>query len=139
MRLIRTFLDANILIAITNLTDASMFQHIREVLKDKRREFIANDFLRLEVLPKPTRNKKQASVDFCERYFQNCTYYVETNRALLDMAYTEACLWGLSAPDAIHLASAHAAEAHELITLENPTKPMYKSNLVKVVHLHDIQ
>jgi predicted nucleic acid-binding protein len=139
MQLTRTFLDANILIAMTNLTDASVFRLIREVLKDERREFVANDFLRLEVLPKPTRNKRQASIDFCEKYFRNCAHYVETNRALLEAAYVEACRLGLSATDAIHIASAHIAQAQELITLEKPTKPMYKSKLVKVVYLHDIQ
>jgi len=136
--MIRTFVDADVLIAVTNLTDAVVFERIEKVLYDERREFVCNDFLRLEVLPKPTRNKRQASVDFCEKYFRNCAHHVETNRALLEAAYVEACRLGLSATDAIHLASAHAAQAQELITLEKPTKPMYKSKLVKVVYLHDV-
>lgn len=139
MKVIRTFVDANILIAMTNITDASIFQRIRQMLADERREFIANDFLRLEVLPKPTCNRKQASVDFCEKYFQSCVHYVETNSALLHAAFVEACRLGLSAPDAIHLATASTAKADEFVTLEKRTKPMYKSKLVTVVYLHDAQ
>lgn len=137
--MIRTFLDADVLIAVTNLTDAVVFERIERVLYDERREFVCNDFLKLEVLPKPTRNKRQASVDFCERYFRNCAHHVETNGVLLEVAFIEACRLGLSATDAIHIASAHIAQSQELITLEKPTKPMHKSKLVKVVYLHDVQ
>ena len=136
---IRTFVDANILIKMTNLVDADVFERIEKILYDSNREFISNDFLKLEVLPKPTRNKKQASIDFCEDYFAACVHHVETNKSLLDAAFAEACRLGLSPIDAIHLAAASEANADEFVTLEKPTKPMYKSDLVKVVYLHDIK
>lgn len=124
---------------MTNLVDVTTLLQSRKVLKDERREFIANDFLRLEILPKPTRNKQQISIDFCEKYLALCAHRVETSSALLETAFAEACRLGLSPIDAIHLAAAHAANADELVTLEKPTKPMYKSGLVKVVYLHDIK
>ncbi len=136
---IRTFVDANVLIRATNIGEASLIYKIIVLLKDPRREFIANDLLELEVLPKPTYNKQRGSVQFCQDFFARCVRRIETDGALVKMAFDEACRLGLSAADAIHLATAHAAGAQELISLEKPTKPMYKSKLVKVIYLHDIQ
>lgn len=139
MSKIRMFVDANILILMTNPADASMFEKIKSVLYDPNREFIASDFLRLEVLPKPTFNKRQPSIAFCEKYFQNCQHYVETNKLLLDTAFAEACNLGLPPIDAIHLAAAHLGNADDFVTLEKPTKPMHRSRLVKVIYLHDVE
>lgn len=135
---VRTFVDANILIRATNIEDASLIAEIVAVLEDERREFVASDFLELEVLPKPTRNKFQVSIDFCHDFFARCVECVITDERLMKAAFAEACQLGLSAPDAIHLAAANFARVDEFVTLEKPTKPMYKSKLVKVVYLHSI-
>jgi len=37
--------------------------------------------------------------------------------------------------DAFHVAAAHLAETDELVTLERESKPLYRSSLVRVVHL----
>ena len=135
---IRTFVDANILIRATNIEDASLIAEIAAMLDDEGREFIASDFLELEVLPKPTRNKFQISIDFCRDFFALCVERVVTDERLMNAAFAEACRLGLSAPDAIHLVAANFARADEFVTLEKPTKPMYKSKLVRVVYLHSI-
>lgn len=132
---VRTFVDANVLIRATNIEDAGLIARIVAVLEDERREFVASDFLELEVLPKPTRNKFQVSIDFCRDFFARCVERVTTDESLMKAA----CRLGLSAPDAIHLAAASVAKADEFVTLEKPTKPMYKSKLVKVVYLHAVQ
>lgn len=136
---VRTFVDANILIRATNLEDASLVAEIVAVLEDAGREFVANDFLELEILPKPTRNKFRVSIEFCRDFLARCVVRVPTDDALMKAAFAEACLLGLSAPDAMHLVTASFAKADELITLEKPTKPIHKSKLVKVVYLHDVQ
>jgi predicted nucleic acid-binding protein len=136
---IRTFVDANVLISATNINDALIVAQIIKVLNDSQREFVANDFLELEVLPKPVFNRRQLSIAFCEDYFQHCARRIGTNRKLLKIAFDEACRLGLSAMDAIHVASAHLAHAAELITLEKKTKPIYRTNLVSVIYLHDVK
>lgn len=138
-RKVRTFVDANILIRATNFEDASLIAEIVAVLEDTRREFVTNDFLELEILPKLTRNKFQISIDFCYDFLARCVVRVPTDTALMKAAFAEACLLGLSAPDAIHFVTASFAKADELITLEKPTKPLHKSKLVKVIYLHDVQ
>ncbi len=135
----RTFVDANILINATNINDAVLIMKIENLLDSEQREFVASDFLELEVLPKPVHNKRQVSVEFCQNFFASCVERIEVNSRTTKIAYDEACLLGLSGADAIHLAAAYEANADELVTLEKPTKPMYKSKLVKVVYLHDIK
>lgn len=134
---IRTFIDANVLIRATNIGDASLIHKSFMLLRDARREFVSNDWLELEVLPKPVHNRQRISVEFCQDFFGRCVRRVETDAALIKLAYAEACRLGLSAAGAMHLVTAHAAGVHELITVEKRTKPMYKSKLVKVVHLLD--
>ncbi len=133
-----TFLDANILITGCNSLDLAVTIAITQIINNPQRAFVTNDFLELEVLPKPTHNKAFPAVNFYRNYFAACTYRVPTTTPMLLAAYHEACQLGLSAPDAIHLATAQVAGAHEFITLEKITKPMYRSNLVKVLHLSQI-
>ena len=121
----------------TKLCNLMLIHKSFMLLKGGRREFVSNDWLELEVLPKPVHNKQHISVEFCQDFFGRCVRRVETDAALIKSAYAEACRLGLSAADAIHLVTAHAAGVQELITIEKRTKPMYKSKLVKVVHLLD--
>lgn len=134
---VRTFIDASVLIRATNIDDAALIDKIILLMKDARRELVSNDWLELEVLPKPVHNKQRVSVESCQDFFGRCVRRVETDGALVRMAYVEACLLGLSAADAMHLVTAHVAGAQELITAEKRTKPMYRSKLVKVVRLLD--
>jgi predicted nucleic acid-binding protein len=133
-----TFLDANILITGCNTTDLAIAIRIAQIINDPQRAFVTNDFLELEVLPKPVHNKQAPSVMFYRNYFAACAYRIPTAPQLLADAFREACQLGLSAPDAIHLATAHAAGAHEFITMEKLTKPMYQTSLVKVFHLSQV-
>jgi hypothetical protein len=42
---------------------------------------------------------------------------------------------GLAAMDALHIAAAGLSGAHEFVTTEKPSKPIYRSQLVRVVYL----
>jgi len=83
-------------------------------LADPAREYVTSDYVRLEVLPKPTRFGKNDEVAFYEAFFQLNTRTIPTSVALLELAMEEACRTGLSAMDAIHVACAVFGGVEEL-------------------------
>ena len=68
MTVIRTFLDASVLITAARGTGADANSAL-ELLKDPNREFVASPFLKLEVLPKAIFNQRTLEVEFYEAYF----------------------------------------------------------------------
>jgi hypothetical protein len=46
-------------------------------------------------------------------------------------------VWGLAAMDALHMATAHLAEAEVLYTLERSGKPIHRTSLVRVVSISE--
>lgn len=133
-----TFLDANVLIAATS-TDSPHALAASQVILDPNREFVGNDFLILETLPKKAFHGFKMATAFLQDFFANgCRLWIETDADLLRDAIDEATRNDLSAIDSIHIVAAAAAKADELITLEKRTKPIYRSRLVKVKHLCDV-
>jgi len=104
-------------------------------LQDPDREFVSSEYVRLEVLPKPTCFRLDAEVEFYDTFFSLNSRIVPTSHALLELAMEEACRYGLSAIDAIHIASAVFGGAEEMVTSEKATKPMHRTNLVRVVSI----
>jgi hypothetical protein len=64
-----TFLDASVLINAVRGADPARKLRALDVLGDPAREFVASQFLVLEVLPVPTCYKLRTEVAFYERYF----------------------------------------------------------------------
>jgi hypothetical protein len=52
------------------------------------------------------------------------------------IADEQARQYGLGALDAFHIAAAYLLGADELVTTEKPRKPMYRSQLVRVIYLY---
>jgi len=65
----------------------------------------------------------------------SATTYRGLNR-IEKVARAEAARCGLAAMDALHVASAFLLKADELITTAKPSKPMYRTALVKVCWLY---
>jgi predicted nucleic acid-binding protein len=129
-----TYVDSGVLIlAARGTTDAAALA--LPFLQDPNREFVTSDYVRLEVLPKPTCFHNDAEVEFYEAFFGLNTRTIPTSQALLDLAMGEACRIGLSALDAIHIACAVFGGAEEIVTSEKNTKPMHRTNLVRVVSI----
>jgi len=123
--LIRTFLDAGVLIAGIR-GDPATVERVLEILNDPERAFAASDFVRLEVLPKALYFRQQAETAFYEVYFATVVEMVEVSPALVAQAYDEAQRAGLAGMDALHVAAAKAAGVTEFITVEKPTKPLFR-------------
>ncbi len=66
--MIRTFLDAGVLIAAARMTGAMGVKALA-LFNEADRVFVTSDFVRLEVLPKAIYYKRQAEVAFYERFF----------------------------------------------------------------------
>jgi len=122
--LIRTFLDAGILIAAVRGQEDEAARALA-ILADPERSFVTSDFLRLEVLPKAIYYQRPAEVALYERFFSKARL-VPISTALVTQAYTEACTCGLSALDALHVTVAKAGGAEEFITTERPTAPLFR-------------
>lgn len=104
-------------------------------LQDAAREFVTSEYVRLEVIPKPTCFGNQVEVEFYNAFFRLNSRTIPTSVALLELAMEEACRTGLSAIDAIHIACAVFGGAEEIVTSEKTTKPMHRTQLVKVVSI----
>jgi predicted nucleic acid-binding protein len=132
--MIRTFLDAGVLIAATRLTGA-MGVTALALFNAADRVFVTSDLIRLEVLPKAVYFNRHAESSFYERFFATAAQVVRYSEPLLQQAYTEACTFGLAAMDAFHIAAARAGGATEFITTERPTSPLFRVSGLTVLTL----
>jgi len=60
-----------------------------------------------------------------ERFFSQARL-LSVSAALVTQAYTEACTFGLSALDALHVTVAKAGGAEKFITTERPAPPLFR-------------
>lgn len=133
-----TYLDTGVLRAAFN-GEHKLFQAAFAVLDDPDREFIITDFLKLELLPKPTFFKNTEEIDFYNDFFSIALETLETTPLKTAAALGLACEYGLSAIDAIHLQTAIEANVFEFVTTEKTTKPFFRitnpSFLLTSIHL----
>ncbi len=107
-----------------------------DVIADtEAREFVCSDYVRLEVIPKPTYEGRAAEVKFCEEFFASVSVWLPFDLQHLRRALTEACDSGLTAMDAIQVVAAAESDCHELITSEKPTKPIHRTKLITVLSI----
>ncbi|MFZ0791328.1 MAG: PIN domain-containing protein, partial [Chromatiaceae bacterium] len=100
----RTYLDANVLIAAWN-GDTDTRAWARAVLDDPQRTFVVSEFVRLEVLPKPTFHRRSSELVFMETIL-SAAEQVAAEPTLVARALTMACTHDLHPMDALHLAAA---------------------------------
>jgi predicted nucleic acid-binding protein len=123
---ILTFVDASVLIYCIRKTTPETRDRKRraiQVIGDPDREFIASEFLRLEVMPLSYFLNKSREIAFLEQFFRGITQWVNAS-GLIKPAYELACRYGLGALDALHVAAAQQADA-EFVSGEKTTKPIY--------------
>lgn len=119
-----TYVDACLLFLAFRKNDLRSALAV-EVLEDERRAFVVSDALWLESMPAPLRNKRQAEVDFYERFFARARHIPMTD-AIMRRARDLAGRYFLDAMDAIHVAYAIEAGADEFVSAERITKPMFR-------------
>ena len=96
-----------------------------KVLGDRRREFIASEFLRLETLPYAVAFRRHQEKAFLERFFaQRVAHWIEDETTLFVLAAQLIEQHRLQLIDALHLAAAITSNA-EFVTAEKPTKPFF--------------
>ena len=107
-------------------------------LVDTAREYVTSDYVRLEVLPKCTYHRQTAEIEFYSEFFKLNSRIIPTSPALLEYALEEACNTGISGLDAVHIACAAFAGAEEFITSEKHTRPIHRTQKVRVVSIFPV-
>lgn len=74
----RTYIDASLLIAAFR-GEEQVAQRALRVLDDPDRRLVVSDYLRLEVLPKPTFHKRQQEIDFMQAVFDGAAENLNTS------------------------------------------------------------
>lgn len=134
MAIVRTFLDANVLIrAFRGVGDIA--ERACAILDDANRGFVCSDILRLELLPKAQYHGQHAEESFYSEFFEAAAHLVETTPDLVDSTTDFARRYGLSAADALHVAAAIRAGAEELVTAEKPAKLLFRVIELRVVSI----
>lgn len=129
-----TFIDASVLIAAAR-GQTEQAARALEILGDPDREFVASQFLRLEVLPRAVFNRRHAEVAFYEAFFAAVSRWVTDVDGMLNQGYRESSTLGLEAMDALHVAAAAMGGAEELITAEKPSRSLHRARAVRVVSI----
>jgi predicted nucleic acid-binding protein len=131
----RTYIDANVLIAAFQ-GDESVAQRAIQVLDDPDRLWVVSDYLRLEVLPKPTFHKRQDEIAFMRDFFDSASENLASSSDITVQALQFASTYDMSPIDSLHVGAAAVAGVDELITLEKRTKPMCKVKEINVLSIH---
>jgi len=133
--LIRTYVDSGLLIAAAR-GNGKLGVRALEVLREgSAREFVSSDYVKLEILPKPTYFGREAELKFYNAYFSTVSEWLRFDVGHLEAAFEEACRAGLQSYDAIHVAVAAISGCDELITTEKPTSAIHRTTLMRIVSI----
>lgn len=132
----RVFVDAAVLINAfqgeRQIRDCAL-----EILSHPLIEFWYSPLLRMEVTIQPAFCRRASELKFYETYFSSAQCYGDLNRTF-EVGHKDAMKHGIAVIDALHIASAHLAKCAVLVTAEKPTKPMFRTVLVKVVSIYGV-
>ena len=131
--MVRTFLDSGVLLAAA-LSVSRDRERALQILEDPERTFLTSPFVHLELVPKAIFHRKGLEKAFYDEYFKAAEWFRDLGR-IEAAAQIEAAKSGLSAMDALHLAAAYLSGANEFVTTERPGKPLYRTSLIRIVHL----
>lgn len=131
----RTYIDANVLIAAFQGKEP-ISRRAMAVLDDPNRQLVVSDFLRLEVLPKPTFHNRTEEVQFMNAVLENAAENVPCDSEVTEKAVKLASVYDLAPMDALHVGAAVTAKVDEFVTLEKPAKPLCTVAEIKVRSLH---
>ena len=130
-----TFVDSGVLIAAARGTE-EVARRAMAVLDDPERTFASSALVRLEVLPKAFRHRREAEARFYEAFFQSVTAWAAVGEPLVTEAFSQAQTSDLHAMDALHVAAALSLDAEEFITSERAEKAINKVTSIPVRTIH---
>jgi predicted nucleic acid-binding protein len=134
---IRTYIDANVIIVSFNAAELDFrAQSAYKIFDDQNRLIFFSDYLLLEVLPMPIFFKDEKRSSYIKMLFKKFNK-IPTSQTTIDKAIGLAFNYGLSAMDALHVATAIEGKADEFVTFEKPTKPFFRipSSEIRIVSL----
>lgn len=108
-------------------------------MADDRRQFYTSDNVRLELLPKPTFEKRRVEVEFYLEHFDTSVASEPFSAELGEAALSLAKRYGLSAGDSLNLAAAVRQGVEEFITSELPGRPLFRVAELSVISLRAIR
>ncbi|PKM08779.1 MAG: PIN domain-containing protein [Gammaproteobacteria bacterium HGW-Gammaproteobacteria-4] len=117
----RVYVDSCVLIAAFKAFEGDVSDAALAALDDPAHELLYSRIVELEVMPKPTFQRKSHECDFYKAVFESATRVCCAEQTI-DRALDQACLNNLSAGDALHVACAMDGGADELLTFEKRTK-----------------
>ena len=130
----RTYIDACVLIAAFR-GDENISERALKLLTDPKRNLVVSDFLRLEVLPKPTYNKRQEEIEFM-RLVLDSAENLKTTEAMVHVAIKLASKYDLTPIDALHVGAASIGKVDEFATFEKLDKPLCRVKEINVISLY---
>ncbi len=132
----RTFVDSGVLLTAFRGVESEA-EDAFKILEDPNREFVSSIFVQMELLPKAIYHRNEKEIRFYEAFFGAVSLWVRFTEDLLQAGLEEAKRGGIAAMDALHVVAAASANADELVTTEGSLKPIHRTNLVRVVCIHD--
>ena len=131
--MVRVFLDAGVLIGAFK-GEPDIREAAFAILECPHLEFWYSPLLNLEVTLQAIHHKQKEELSFYDEYFRNANCYGDLNR-MYEIGAPEAKKHGITVVDALHVAAANLAKCPFLVTTEKPTKPIFRSDLVKVISI----
>ncbi len=128
------FVDSNVLIAAARGVNP-VAERAYAVLSDAALRFVSSPLVRLEVLPKAHFFDRTGEVNFYRTYFNQVEMWVPLDAEIVERALDEALRHGLGAVDALLLVSAASVGVELFVTTEVKSKPLHRTDLLKVVTL----
>ena len=132
----KTFLDSGALLTAWRGGLSPGSRAALAIMADDQREFFTCDNVKLELLPKPAFEKRRVEAEFYHEHFDSAAATEPFSQELGNAALALAKKYGLSAGDALNLASALRQGAEEFITSESPGKPIFRVTGIKVVSIN---
>lgn len=119
----RVYVDSGVLIAAFKAAEPEASDAALAVLDDPANELLYSRIVELEIVPKPTFQRKFDECAFYKEVFASATL-VPCSEQTIERALALACLNNLGAGDALHVACAMDGCADELVTFEKSTKSL---------------
>ncbi len=129
-----TYLDSNCLIAVTD-AEPQRRAKVQALLGDPRHSLIYSPFTVLETLTLALHYGKKAKAQYFRQHFNQCIFISDNLGLIMQEAHRQAERYGVASVDACHLAAAIVVSADEFYTFEKPTKPMFRTQEIKVISL----
>lgn len=130
----RVFVDTGVFIAAwqgrTPLASRAL-----ALIENPELELCTSSLTELELLPQAKYHQNEAEAEFYRLCLSRAVHRVKVDEALVALASARACLYGLHAMDALHVAVALTTDAEEIVTTERIEKPLHRLRRPTVTRL----